>query len=185
MPDADEFAWMPIDEWEMWFRRAARLVLLAPMPEDYAIFFQTDRKVGGEWISKSSLICQEADLLGIPLRWHRIVLRREVGGVDLFRPTYSHLLCFSQKGGPGQARGDVIPSSRALYTRGTPINAALHAAQFLCSVGRPSLADPFCGMGTMLAAANHYGLAALGFETLPLLAQEAREMTLEKGWAQP
>ena len=78
-------------------------------PAGYAIFIQTDRKFEGEWIDKSFILSNIAFKHGFKLVWHKIVLHREVGRIDLHRPCYAHMLCYTRTGKPGAAFNDVIP----------------------------------------------------------------------------
>ena len=56
------------------------------------------------------------------------------------------------------------------------VDAAVWTARFLRNdIGAKEVCDPFCGSGTVLAAANHMGLDALGVE---LSAKRARHATL-------
>jgi tRNA G10 N-methylase Trm11 len=50
------------------------------------------------------------------------------------------------------------------------------AVAFCASVGATTIIDPFCGMGSVLAAANARGLAAIGVELSRRRAGKARKL---------
>jgi DNA modification methylase len=51
----------------------------------------------------------------------------------------------------------------------------------LASTACRVVVDPFCGLGTMLAVANGYGLSAIGVERSPKRALEAQRLTFHPG----
>src|SRR5687768_12934500 len=95
LPDRSEFPLFSIEEWESWFISAASKTLVSCPDGGISIFLQSDIKVDGVWIGKGFLIEKAAEAEGIPLRWHKIILRVPVGRGTFGRPSYSHLLCFS------------------------------------------------------------------------------------------
>ena len=155
LPDAAEMG-MELDRWAEWFHGAA--LLCAGHASRLAIFYQTDRKAGGRWHSKAALLAR----LPVPLLWHKVVLRRSPGAIDLHRPGYAHLMAFGGCG-PGPATPDVITGGRPLYKNGVGHEAALFAAQAAARVGG-TLCDPFCGQGGFLDAAEAVGMEAIGVD---------------------
>jgi hypothetical protein len=152
----------------------AKLILKKVKKDGYAIFIQTDRKINGQLIDKSYLLTHCAYECGFKLVWHKIVCQRDVGKKDLFRPTYSHFLCYTVHGSPGAAFEDVLPVGGKLYENATPYNAALSAADFLSKQIKKQknehpydVVDPFIGQGTIGIAALQKGLSFLGIDIDP------------------
>ena len=162
IPEMDEVK-LPFNEYIEWFRNAAHLCLEAVKDKGYCIFLQTDRKYKG-WVDKSYLISDEAHKLGIRMIWHKIALRTEVGKTDLFRPTYSHMLCYSKEGAIGIPVTDVIQRGDVTYANGFGIDAVKLVIQFLKKHKIKSVVDPFVGSGTVVAVANAMGLNAVGVD---------------------
>lgn len=172
-PDAEEIGARDLERYAGWMADVVTACFEASTGP--TIFVVTDRKAAGRWHSKALAIVQLADRRGHPLLWHRIALRRAPGGIDLHRPTYTHILCFGP-GRPGRARPDVIPAGQLLWRNGTPLGVADLCAEYLAEIGAPALIDPFCGTGALLAAANRARLDALGCELDPARAEEARRL---------
>lgn len=164
LPDAKEIN-LNLGDWREWFVGAARLCVDASAQ---TVFYQTDRKHGGEHQDKRSLL---VGACGNP-RWAKIVLRRAVGAVDLRRPGYAHLIAFGGAG-PGTASPDVIPPSKAHYRDGVPLNAARVAAAW---VGGGPVCDPFCGRGGFFPALLERGLDVVGIDIDPEQCRHARNI---------
>jgi hypothetical protein len=152
-----------LERWRDWFINAARLAMLCAAPEAAAIFYQTDRKAEGGLISKPRLLQAAAEPIGARLLWHKIALRGPPGSIDLFRPTYCHLIAFSQKAGSGKASADVFERGKLLYKNAMGMTAAEVACNHAGKSGRTIL-DPFCGQGSVLAIANRLGFNAIGID---------------------
>jgi hypothetical protein len=175
IPDINEVS-LGVTDYLAFFERAAHLILDKLHPDGYAIFMQTDRKINKSWISKSAILTNIAHGKGLKLVWHKIVLNRNVGKVDLFRPTYSHLLCFSKNGSSGAATPDVLPVSKRLYNNASPINAVVHAVNFIkryTGTGNVII-DPFVGQGTIPVVANQMGFNVIGIDIDPAQVQKAQ-----------
>jgi hypothetical protein len=100
------------------------------------------------------------------------------------------MLCFSQTVIPDLAKStaDVIADlGEKTWVRGMGLEASLLAATFVKKqTSSTTLINPFCGEGSVLAAANHVGLHALGIERSPKRAQKARLLEVApsgKSWA--
>jgi len=98
-------------------------------------------------------------------------------------PTFSHLLAFSGPRGGVTARAercsipDVFDRGDMVWARATGFVAAQKVCQWLQhELLVSSILDPFCGSGTILAAANHTGLAAIGVEINAKRARHALVM---------
>lgn len=163
LPDSDELQW-PMEQWRAWFSRALQLCMRAASPHACAIFCQTDRKHDGHLVSKCHLMLDAAEAVHLRLLWHKIVLRRKVGGRDLYRPTYMHLMAFSNSMSAGAATTDVMQGGKMIYANAMGLNAATFAVRFAASKGIGMIVDPFCGRGTVPAVANALGLDAVGVD---------------------
>jgi hypothetical protein len=162
IPDMSEVN-MKIKEYTEFFRGSARLCLEATKNKGYCIFLQTDRKYDG-WFDKSYLIIDEAKKLGYRMLWHKIALRTEVGKTDLYRPTFSHMLCFSKEGKIGIPIPDVIYRGDITYDNAFGIDAVVFVLEYLKKQGVKTVVDPFVGSGTTLAIANKLGMKAIGLD---------------------
>jgi hypothetical protein len=140
------------------FRRCAAAALAAVADGGYAIFVQTDRKSGG-LLDKSYLVTDEAMKAGFRMMFHKITLIRDAGATDLYKPTFSHVLCYSRGGTPGAATPDVFARGKTLYTNGMGVETAKRIMMFLKSKEVDFIADPFVGRGTTLLIAKRMGLA--------------------------
>lgn len=145
----------------VWFTEIAKECFLSASKTHPVLFYQTDRLLNGRRISKPFILMSVALSLGYELVWHKIVLRREIGKIDLYRAGFSHLLCFADSSLKcGKASPDVMYSGRFLHPYGVGMNAAKFALRFALNYGK-SVCDPFCGHGTIPAVAR-----MLGFEKI-------------------
>lgn len=149
------------------FRRAATLCLRAVKPTGYVIFLQTDRKYKG-WIDKSAVLSEEAAKQEMRMIWHKIALRTEVGKADLYRPTYSHMVCYSTAGKIGVPTANVVHRGPVTYPNAFGVDAVRHVLTFVqrtwSSRRGPVIVDPFVGSGTVVAVANALGMNAIGID---------------------
>jgi hypothetical protein len=175
IPDAYEIKNNDTCDYIDFFQTAATRILSRMVPDGYAIFVQTDRKKNKTWISKSTILITTASTLGFKLVWHKIILNRDLGATDLFRPTYAHMLCFTKTGSSGAATPDVLPVSTRIYANATPIDAVIHAVDFIkkYSKHQHEIVDPFIGRGTVAVVANKYGFAVRGVDNDPEQVQKA------------
>lgn len=162
---------MTFADYHAWFTQVARDIFRTVKPKGYAIFIQTDRKRDRQVYSKSTWLTSTAMESGMKLIWHKIVLQRDVGKIDLYRPTYSHMLCYSREGSTGVAFEDVIPPSKKYYANATPIEAVERAIRFISTMvpktarkADVSIVDPFVGRGTVGQIAYKYGFNFLGID---------------------
>ncbi len=178
LPDFSEFQTLTLGEWKDWFETTAALILTKTSPEGVTIFFQSDIKHEGLWIDKAFLIQKAAERLGHGLLFHKIFCRATPGTVMFGRPAYSHMLAFSRTVVPDLARStaDVLPDlGDKTWVRGMGLEASLFAANFILKhTTTRTLVNPFCGEGSVLAAANYVGLSAVGIERSPKRAEKAR-----------
>ena len=182
LPDMSELDGVDsVPAYTAWLRRTAALCMRKVAPRGYCMFYQTDRRTGGEWVDKAGVLSSAASDLGIPMRWHKIVHRREQpSSVDPLRPTYSPLLCFSKLGRPGRATPDVFFAGKPVYGNGAGVYAARFAAEFVKGhTQNAKVVDPFCGQGTFLAAANAVGLDAVGVDVSAEQVEKAKALVLQ------
>ncbi|MFP5459886.1 MAG: SAM-dependent methyltransferase [Bacteriovoracia bacterium] len=177
LPDISEFPGIGLSEWKAWFTETARIILQSTPEDGVTIFYQSDIKLEGAWVDKASLVQKAAENLGHQQLWHKIIQRAPTGVATFGRPSYSHMLCFSQKLKlePEHSTADVIDRGAQLWERGMGWSAARMAAKFIKErTGSKLLINPFCGHGTMLVAAQEVGLDAIGIERSPKRAEKAR-----------
>ena len=185
LPDASELPRLGRDGWRRWFVEAAAACCAAVAEDAVAVFYQTDVKHDGRWVDKAHLVQLGADLAGAHLLWHKVVCRAPAGVATFGRPAYAHLLCLSRglRLDPGRSTPDVLPRlgemtwARAMGREACEAVARFLTAQTSCRV----VADPFCGLGTMLAVANAHGLDAVGVELSAKRAERARRLVLGGG----
>lgn len=183
LPDQIETDMTPW-EWRKWFVEAIALCMKAASAEAVTVIYQTDRKVDGKICSKAELIFVAAELAGVECLWHKIVLRRKVGGVDLFRPTYSHMIAFSKEAKPGRATPDVMERGGQFYKNAIgfiPAKVALELAQ-RCD---HRVVDPFCGRGTIPILADQMDMEAIGSDIDPGQIREAQGLLAELSGTAP
>lgn len=184
LPDSSELGKLGFAGWQDWFVSTAELVCRAAAPEAVAIFFQTDVKRDGCWVDKSFLVQLGARAAGAQLLWHKVVCRAPAGVTTFGRPGYAHLLCFSQalRLPPARSLPDVLPRLGTMsWPRAMGSEACALACRFLLEhTACRTVVDPFCGMGSMLAAANAHGLDAIGIERSPKRAARARLLSVSR-----
>jgi hypothetical protein len=182
LPDLSELPELGAEGWRHWFVAAAALACRAVADDAVAVFYQTDVKREGRWIDKAHLVLLGADAAGSHLLWHRVVCRVAPGTTTFGRPAYAHLLCLSRglRLPPGRSAPDVLPRlGQMTWARAMGREACEAVAGFLLAeTSCRTVVDPFCGLGTMLAAANARGLGAVGVERSRKRAERARRLEL-------
>jgi hypothetical protein len=182
LPDSSEVPALGFDGWRAWFIDTASLICSRVAQDAPAIFFQTDVKLGGRWIDKAHLVHLGADAANAQLLWNKVVCRAPPGTTTFGRPAYAHLLCFSRALTleHAQSSPDVIPKLGEMpWARAMGVAACEATAQFLLAhTACRTVIDPFCGVGTMLAVANNYGLDAIGVELSLKRAEKARTLQI-------
>lgn len=181
LPDISELD-LPLPAWRAWFLDAARQVVDAVPDESAAIFFQSDIKRDGAWIDKGALVMRAAEDAGARVLFHKIICRRPPGLLTFGRPGYTHLIAVSR----AMQCPDVLPipdvitdAGRQPWVRAMGVRAAGHAVRFARDQARAQVVfDPFCGVGTILAAANALGLDALGVEKSRKRCEQARRLVV-------
>jgi SAM-dependent methyltransferase len=176
MPEMEEVN-LKIKEYESFFRSAAKACFTSMAPNGYCIFLQTDRKYHG-WVDKGYWITDEARAMGFHTVWKKIALTKEVGKADLFRPTYSTMLCFTKDGNVGKLFPDVIYSGEKTYTHAFGVDSVTMCIEYAKSQGVKGVVDPFCGSGTTLAVANKLGLHAIGVDISKEACAAARKLKI-------
>lgn len=181
LPDLEEVT-MSEHDYPDWFTNAARACIKHTSPKHPTIFFQTDRLFKGKRISKLSLILKAAALENVEVVWHKIVLRRDPGKIDLRRPGYSHLICLGGDGvTSGKATPDVFDAGGQLYPNGFSLAAATVALQAAKRHGL-RVCDPFVGRGTVVALAETMGFEKIiGVDIDPQQCEAAKVTQLHSG----
>jgi hypothetical protein len=185
LPDVSEVPERGFEGWKAWFGEAARAVLRWVPAPGLTIFFQSDIRHEGAWIDKGYLVQRAAESEGRTLLWHKIVCRRPLGTIAHGRASYSHLLCFAHAPRktithPGP---DVLADAGHMpWSKAMGVDACRLACRFLREESETRLVvDPFCGHGTALAVANHFGFDALGIELSTRKVRAARRLVLDLG----
>ncbi len=182
LPDISEFQGYSLNQWKEWFTTTARLILSKTPSNGVSFFFQSDIKLDNTWIDKSYLVQKAAEELGHEMLFHKIVCRYPVGTITFGRPAYSHVLAFSKGVRPdyGKSTADVLPDTgEKTWVRGMGLDVSLMIARFVKEhTETKTIVNPFCGQGSMLAAANFVGLCAVGIERSTKRAELARELTV-------
>lgn len=178
LPDVSGLPELGLEGWRRWFLEAAELVLAATPHDGVSIFYQTDIKRDGLWIDKGYLCQRAAERAEASLLWHRIACRKPAGELNFGRPAYSHLLCFSRglRDRAAVAYPDVLPSAGEMsWSQAMGADACRLACRYVLShTPTRTVVDPFCGQGSVLAAANALGLAAIGIDKVAKRARRAR-----------
>jgi len=183
LPDISEFSGMSLESWKQWFQATAKLVLSKTPSDSVTVFYQSDIKHESTWVDKSYLCQKAAEELGHALLWHKIVCRFPAGTITFGRPAYSHMLCFSKNFRPdlSKSTADVLPDiGEKTWERGMGLEACLSIAKFLKEQTQTkTIVHPFCGEGSMLAAAEVYDLNAIGIERSPKRAEKAQTLKVD------
>jgi hypothetical protein len=181
LPDVSEVG-KALPVWREWFLGAVRLVVDSVADESAALFFQSDIKHDGVWIDKGAMVIRAAEDAGGRVLFHKIVCRRPPGMLTYGRPGFTHLIAVSR----AMKCPDILPipdiitdAGRAPWIRAMGVRAAAHAVRFAKDqVGAKCVFDPFCGVGTVLAVANAYGLDAVGIELSKKRSEQSRQLTV-------
>ena len=181
LPDGSELPELGFDGWRAWFVEVVALACAAVADDAPAVFYQTDVKRDGRWVDKAFLVQLGAERAGSSLLWHKVVCRVPPGTTTFGRPAYAHLVAMSRalRLAPGASSPDVLPRLGAMtWARAMGRDACELVARFLVEqTGCRTVVDPFCGVGTMLAVANRFGLDAVGVERSAKRAERARRLT--------
>ena len=183
LPDVSEVPERGFEGWKAWFGEAARAVLRWVPEPGLVIFFQSDIRREGVWVDKGYLVQRAAEAEGQVLIWHKLVCRRPPGTINHGRASYSHLLCFARTPKPNITHPgpDVLPDPGFKpWSKAMGVDACKLACRFLKEESETRVVvDPFCGHGTALAVANHYGFDALGVELSTRKVKAARRLEID------
>lgn len=189
MPDISEFTNYTLAKWKEWFTKTAELIMSRCPDDGVVIFYQSDIKYEGVWVDKGYLVQKAAENIGMEQLWHKIVCRVPAGIATFGKPSYSHILCFSKKirlYDVSRSTPDVIGElGDKTWVRGMGLENCLMITKFIADYTNSTrIIHPFCGEGSILAAANKNGLNALGIERSPKRAEKARILQIsdDKKW---
>jgi hypothetical protein len=178
LPDHSELPELDVDGWRRWFVATVELACRAVADDAVAIFFQTDVKHAGRWIDKGHLVMCGADAAGSHALWHKVVCRVPAGTITFGRPAYAHMIAVSRalRLPPGGSTADVLPSLGTMsWSRAMGMDACEAAIRFVAEHTQcRTIVDPFCGLGSILIAANAQGLDAVGVERSLRRVRKAR-----------
>jgi hypothetical protein len=167
LPDVSEVPALGFVGWRQWFIDTVALACRSIADDAVAIFYQTDIKHDGRWVDKGHLVMCGVDAADSFALWHKVVCRVPAGKVTFGRPAYTHMICASRarRLEPGASSADVLPALGSMsWSRAMGAAACEVAVKFVASTGARVVVDPFCGQGSVLAAANAHGLEAIGVE---------------------
>jgi hypothetical protein len=183
LPDISEVPHLSLPEWQRWFTAAAAMIIERVPDDGVAIFYQSDIKYDGVWIDKGYLVHKAAESAGAALIWHKIACRKPAGTVVFGRAGYSHLLCYSRALRPPLSRStaDVLADiGEMTWSKAMGVKACALSVRFVQrETVHKTVIDPFCGYGTVLAAANALGLDAVGVELSKRKCRRAEALRVE------
>lgn len=198
---------LKVQEYESWFEEVVYLVLSKIQYGSYAIFLQSDVRVCDNngnlacWIDKSALCNRAAVRLGnCRLMWHKMCLLPNAATKrSLGRPSYSHFVCYVKtlptppietKWFPNMfpryeleefPTPDIFARGEMVWPKGIGLNTAIMGCAFLKKIAKADIVvDPFCGMGTVLAVANFYGMKSIGVDISPKRCKTSLALNLSK-----
>ena len=179
LPDVSEVE-LALPVWRAWFLEAVKLVVNSVPSDSGSLFFQSDIKRDGIWIDKGALVIRAAEDAGAHVLFHKIICRRPPGMLTMGRPGYTHLIAVSRAARCSDVLSIpdvVVDAGRQAWVRAMGMRAAAHAVRFARDHLRAkTIFDPFCGVGTVLAVANAFGLDAIGLEKAKKRSEQAREL---------
>ena len=192
LPDITEIAGPPLNvrdaqTYREFLVTTTALITRKLRPGCVALFCQTNSLFAGTLIDKAHCLTAGALSVGAPQLWHKILLRSDVGTIKPGKlPGWSSLLAYASPLDAGDtqlhARGpafpDVFHRGDTAWSRAIGVDAALAACKFIKGRGGDEVLDMFCGTGTVLAAANHIGLSAVGVDLSPKRVRHAKVMEL-------
>jgi len=185
LPDVSELRALNLAAWRAWFVDTVALACTQVAESAVAVFYQSDIRREGRWIDKGYLVSSGAERAGAACLFHKVVCRQPAGSAVRGRAGFSHLLAFSRglRTADAEASVDVLPALGGMpWPRAMGTAACEEVCRFLlASTACRTVVDPFCGMGTMLAVANAYGLDAVGVERSPRRAAKARALRFVRG----
>ena len=163
-------------EYETWCANVVERMLDLLPPDSVCILYQTpgrDSAEGGAWLDKGFLCQLGARAAAAACVWQKVVLPNP-DAVGLrqsgTRVGFINLLCFSKRHRVPRdhVAVDVVADRGHMTFANAMGEAACSVAIEYCKqlVGdaEPTIVDPFCGHGSVLAVANALGLPSVGME---------------------
>ena len=184
LPDVSELE-LDLVGWKAWFVASAEKVIRWVPEGGLAIFFQSDIRLRGAIVDKSSLIVRAAEAAGADIVFHKIVCRNPPGTIAYGRPSWSHMIALAHgPWEPPRSPGpEVLPAAGFMpWSRAMGVEACREACRYLReNTTTETVVDPFCGQGTVLAVAESMGFSAIGVERSTKRCKAARNLVIEPG----
>ncbi len=178
LPDAAETG-QSIEDWRSWFDVAVALTCQVVEPDGFAVFYQTDRRAHGGLQSKSHLVMEASQAVGLRVVWHKIVTSGM--GTSLYRPSYTHLIAVSRRGRAGRPTPDVVAKGTKLYRDATDSAALDVGLDLMGQSDARCVLDPFCGRGSIAAATTRRGWDSISIDIDPAQTRHAVENVAAAG----
>jgi hypothetical protein len=163
LPDLDEMN-LSFDDYLKFFVSTIELIMDKINMNGFLFFLQTDRLYKKTWLDKSSIIINISKQKNLNLLFHKIILNRDVGKINLHRPTYSHFLCFSRFNSVGIRTPDVIHSGTKIYKNASSFAATQVAIDIIKKKFNYPILDPFNGRGTTTSLCELNGIDSIGVD---------------------
>lgn len=182
MPDFTEFPNLSLEQWKLWFTKAAKRIMQSCEDDGVCIFYQRDSKAEGAWVDKAFLIQKAAEELGMKELWHKIICRAPPGNITFGKPSYSHLLCFSKnlQVPLEDATADIIlAAGKTTWPRGMGLQVCELVCRFILKQTHSRIiVAPFCGHAAVLEVANKMGMDGIGIELSRKRAERAQALEI-------
>lgn len=153
------------EDWQEWANFHISAICEKMDPNGVFMVYCTDRRKNGRLLDRQHVLSAYAQASGLRPIFHKIILRRDPGKSDLFRPAYSNLIAFSKNITAGSPTPDVIHAGRMEYKNAIGANASRFAMEFFGrKTDTETVLNPYCGSGSVLKIANEYGFRAIGID---------------------
>lgn len=163
LPDLDEMN-LSFDDYLKFFVSTIELLMDKINTNGFLFFLQTDRLYKKTWLDKSSIIINISKQKNLNLLFHKIILNRDVGKINLHRPTYSHFLCFSRFNSVGIRTPDVFYSGTKIYKNASSRKATQVAIDIIKKKFNYPVLDPFNGRGTTTSLCEFNNIDSIGVD---------------------
>ncbi len=158
-----------LDNYKLFIKKAISEIARIIKKDGFVVFCQTDRKIKGTIFVKHCVIVEGMLKLGFSIKDYKILVKDNIGKVNLYRLNYSHILIFSKNGKiPMEKRkGEYL---KDIWIFSLPKNKNFFPEK-LCELIIKTLSnkndlvvDPFAGRGTVLKIAKKLNRKYFGTE---------------------